>query len=358
MSLSAGLDFRKPEYRREVFHHFYQFHLRYRSHPGGVYYVLPHIAAQHEWDAEQRAWCAFLNGNTQNPVTTLLLMAAGDRPAKADAVLKYWRTHYTTLTWDTDRRHHKARFDVAVAGYRTLTGTSQERYWRGAAAGGWSSCWEHALAIPTMGRLSAWSYLEYVKILGVADIPQPDTLMLDDKFGSRSHRNGLLLLMGLDDLVWWKNNPDFHGNYDRTLYGELELEGGRLLAEARAYDPGNPDIGYLTLESALCTWKSWHRPNRRYPGVYNDLLYDRLKSAEARHGHRFGEIWDARRRALPAHMRLEDTPGDPGAVPMKQNHYLTTGEVIGMDYDWPYFANSLRPRIDSGELARERKWKN
>ena len=35
--LKYGMDFRKPEYRREVFLRFYDYHLKFKSHPGGIY---------------------------------------------------------------------------------------------------------------------------------------------------------------------------------------------------------------------------------------------------------------------------------------------------------------------------------
>lgn len=339
--LHAGMDFRRPELRREVWQRFYSFHLRHRSHPGAVYYVLPALAQAHRWDAEQRAWAAFLNGNTQNPVTTALLMAAGNHPRYAEQVLGYWREHYAELAWDTDRRYHKARFDVSVASYLDLTRVGQVAYWRRAAAAGWPGVWAAATAVATMGRLSAWSYLEYVKLLGVGDVPDADTLLLGDRDGSRSHRNGLALVLGMDDWIWWDRNPDFDGRYSRGVLAELEDGGSSLLEEALRRNPGHPDVGYLTLESALCTYKSWHRPRRRYPNVYNDLLHDRLRQAEARFGRRFDVIWQARRDTLPRPLLLEDNPDDPGCVPLKQNWYLETGEVIMMDVDWPCFSNGF-----------------
>lgn len=351
MDLPADADFRRPEYRREVWQRFYTFHLHYRSHPGGVYYVLPALARAGDWDAEQRAWAAFLNGNTQNPVTTSLLMAAGDRPALADQVLAFWREHYADLSWDTDRRHHKARFDTAVAGYLELTRAGQSRYWQKAAASGWEGVWEAARAIPTLGRLSAWSYLEYLRILQVGDVPDADTLLLHDRDGSRSHRNGLALVLGLDEWIWWDANPGFDGRYPPDVIGQMELGGSALLEEARRRNPGHRDVGYLTLESALCTYKSWHRPRRRYPNVYNDLLYDRLRVAQRRFGDRFDLIWQARRYALPPHLRLEDSPYDPGCVPEKQDHYRLTGEVIMMERDWPCFDNSFATKVATGAFG-------
>jgi hypothetical protein len=341
------MDFREKRYRRAVFQRFYTFHLRYRSHPGGVYFALPALARHHGWDEEQRAWAAFLNGNTQNPITTSLLMEAGDHPGKADQVLTFWRANYDRLAWDTDRRYHKARLDTAVAGYLHLTRGGQGAYWRKAAVDGWPGVWAAATAIPTMGRLSAWSYLEYVRLL-VTDVPDADTLLLADRDGSRSHRNGLCLVTGRDEWMWWDRNPGFDGNYPRDLVDELATEGESLLAEARRRNPGHPHVGYLTLESALCTYKSWHRPRRRYPNVYMDMMYDRLRLAESRFGDRFGPIWQARRDTLPPHLRLEDTPNDPGCVPVKQDHYLATGEVIMMERDWPCFTNRFADTVAAG----------
>src|SRR5690242_16787050 len=68
--LQVGMDFRKPELRREVFLRFYDFQLKYRAHPGCVYFIIPHLYRTFEWDQEKRLWFAFVNGNTQNPVTS------------------------------------------------------------------------------------------------------------------------------------------------------------------------------------------------------------------------------------------------------------------------------------------------
>ena len=72
-NLMPGLDFRLPEYRQEVFQRFYTFHLQYRSHPGCVYYLMPFLAYSEGWTQEQKLWFAFLNGNTQNPVTSYVI---------------------------------------------------------------------------------------------------------------------------------------------------------------------------------------------------------------------------------------------------------------------------------------------
>lgn len=354
IQLQAGMDFRLPQYRKEVFLRFYEWQIRHRSHPGGVYYVLPYAAKYLGWDVEQCAWAAFLNGNTQNPVTTLMLMDAGNRPQLAGAVLRFYAENYADLEWDTDRRHHKSHLKRAIVSYvQALDGGSQLDYWKNAtkqAQTPWQGCWAAAKALHGMGRLSAWSYLEYLVILGVLPGLDADDLMLGDMDGSRSHRNGLLLLNGKESQMAWRINPRPQPISKREL-SELEWCANTMLMEVRGrlYDhPFAHHVTRLTLESALCTYKSWHLPRRRYPGVYNDLLYNRLRRAEARFGHRFDLLWEARFESLPQRLRLEDNPNDPGAVAAKQNWYLETGQVINLDTEWPYFRNGFTDNVANG----------
>lgn len=350
--LTAGLDFRQPRYRREVFLRFYEFHLRWRAHPGCVYYLLPWLSR--ERDAEERLWLAFVNGNTQNPVTSWLITRAFPRLAGLDlAALDTWfRANYARLAFDTDRRYHKKSFVAAVANYqRWLGGRAQADAFgeltQSTADTNFRLAWQVVLSCFTgFGRLSAFSYLEYLRILGIP--LECDNLFLEDMSGSKSHRNGLAKVLGRDDLDWHESNPGFDGHYPPALLAWLREEGARLLAEARARLDGAPfagDVGYFTLESALCTYKSWHRPNRRYPNVYNDMLVDRIRAGERAWGERFETFWEARRAALPRALRLEDNPADPGVHPDKQNHYRLTGEVVMMDRDWPCFRNAFNDRV-------------
>lgn len=346
--LLPGSDLRESRWRRDVFLRFYGWALRYRSHPGGVYYALPRIADALGLDEEQRYWLAWLNGNTQNPVTTLLLLQEAPAPRDADRAVAFWNRHFAALRWDTDRRHHKARFGDAMHAYLGLTGGG--RYFP--RNSDWPDWWRAASGLPYLGRLSAWSYLEYLRILGLP-VPDADTLMLDDRSGSRSHRNGLALVAGMDEWIWWDRNPGFDGRYPPEVVSELEKCGAALLSDTEPH----PDAGYLTLESALCTYKSWHRPNRRYPGVYNDLLHDRIVHGEIQFGRRFGILWDARRNALPEHLRLEDVPADPGCVPLKQNWYLEHGETVSMGREDPVLHSSFDDKVDHGDFGlRRQRW--
>lgn len=343
---SSPIDFRLPQYRRAVFQDFYEFHLRYKSHPGCVYYLLPYLKERYGWDDEQALWFSFINGNTQNPVTSLIMFRRGGSPHEADALVRFWSENYARLDFDMDRRYHKKGFHEATASYLRLVNGAQRPFWERLARDGFARMWPAALSIARFGRLSAYSYLEYLRINGI-DF-DCDNLMLGDS-GSRSHRNGLCIVLGLDEYDHHQSNPTFDGRYSAEFISILEREGLRLLAEAKRRARGRPwehDVSFFTLESALCTYKSWHRPDRRYPNVYNDMLHERIKRAEALWPEEDLSIfWQARRATLPAYLRLEDTPGDLGVHPDKQNHYRLTGQVIMMERDYPQYQNDYATAV-------------
>lgn len=328
--MALVIDWRLPEHRREAFQRLYSFHLRHRAHPGMVYSWLPAIAEHYELDQDGRAWLVWLNGNTQNPVTSLLLLEAAPTSKLWPKAVAYWNDNFKLLEWDTDRRHQKSKFGEATEDWFTEHGHSPAQGWLSASERGWEAAWAYSLGQPHMGRLSAWSQLEYARILLGEAVPDIGSWMLGDKAGSNSHRNALGLLAGHEATYWEPGDADLLG-----LVPGLGRLADKLLAEARERNPEQPHVGRLTMESALCTWKSWHKPNRRYPGCYADMAYYRLRKAEARFGPRFQLLWDVRKCELPEYLRLEDNLLDPGLGPVKQNHYLLTGQVPVLGHEWP-----------------------
>lgn len=357
LQLHRGQDFRRPELRREVFCRFYQFHLKYRAHPGCVYYLIPYLRRKLRWSREEALWFAFLNGNTQHPVTSFVLHRRFRSLAQADELLGFYKQNYARLAFDADRRHHKKSLPEAISSYASLLGKApQAEMWDTAANYGFWAVWDLARRIHSFGRLSAFSFCEYLRIVDV-DV-DCESLMLADHAGSRSHRNGLCKVLGFDSLDWHSSNPDFDGHYSGDLIEALERQGHSLLLEAKRRAAGTDyqrDVSYFTLESALCTFKSWFRANRRYPNVYNDMLYDRIRKAQdVWPDDDLSLFWDARRHYLPPHLRLEDSPHDPGCVPVKQNHFRLTGEVVMMQHDWPEFSNAFNDAIESHRLPVRR----
>lgn len=345
------VDLRDPVERRRTFIDFYRFHLTFRSHPGGVYYYAPYLAERFGWSPQQRLWWAFLNGCTQHPPTTHVVMSHWPDPAAHADAADWVRQHLSTLAFDTDRRYHRKSFPDTIGWWGVATGAGDPGWWSAALDGGGDVAWSAATSIPSFGRLSAWSYLEFVALAMPAWRSRlcPTSLMLADRDGSRSHRNGLAIVAGRDDLDWHASNPDFDGRYARRTLAEFEALADDVLAEVRTDPVVEAEADYFTLESALCTYKSWHRPNRRYPGVYNDMGYDRLRASMAAWPSvDFGPLWDARAAALPEWARLECRPLDPGCVPVKQNWYREHGETVTMGrWDARYLSDFDRA-VDAG----------
>lgn len=351
--LAYGMDFRRPEYRREVFLRFYEFHLKYKSHPGAVYYAFPWIFKHLKMSMEQRLWFCFLNGVCQNVLTTFEIYNAFPDLEKIDMAVfsAYFRSNYKKFGWDTDRKWVKNKLEACVRAYTSLLeGRTQVEFF-GAICDdkdleiNFQRLWDYVLnKFFLFGRLASFSYLEYLKIAGLPI--ECDSLFLDDINGSKSHRNGLCKVLGRDDLDWHDVlNPSFK-EYTPAQIAWLTDEGALLLEEAKARID-DPDVGYFTLESTLCCYKSWHRMNRRYPNVYNDMFHERIKKHEAMWDKNMDFFWEMRYESLPKELLLEDNPKDFGLCPQKQNHYIQTGQVVMMDEEYPCFKNNLNDYFKS-----------
>ena len=303
-------DYRQSEHRREYFAALYRLNLEHGIMPGLVYMYMPALAERYEWDAEQRLWFAFLNGLTQNPITSLRLFTRLPSVPPASATLKqfdeWFNEQWDTLQFDTDRRYQKRDTVQAIKTYAALveqhgsqvnmlTGKSFGELWKLVREGYYS-----------FGRLSAFSYLEYVYLNGFgADC---DNMLFDDKSGSKSHRNGMLMLLGYDDLVWDKRaNNGFDGNYGnfKTMCSWLNEQADDFLIGFSEANPDTPFVSRYTLESNLCTFKN-HFFGRRYPGVYADMAWERILWAEARGQSAYTEVFkDMRSQLLPDWLRDE-----------------------------------------------------
>ncbi len=363
--LEPGMDFRRPEYRREVFMRFYEFCLKHRVHAGASlpYMTFPFLRKELGWTREEMLWFVFINGNTQHPLTSWLIFKRFPDFTNLDlSALDVWyNKEWPRLEFDTDRRHQKRDFIKSVTQYKRLVelaGGDQKTFFASqvdlAASDDpldkFKVIWKLVRDdFYSFGRMSTYSYLEYLRIAGLEI--EPHTLFLEDISGSKSLRNGLAKVLGRDDLDWGgPDNPTgFDGKYTPQMMEWLQREGAVILKEAKERFKGREferDVTYFTLESEFCTYKGWHRPNRRYPGVYADMFYNRIKKVEQRWPEEdFSLFWKMRKAALPEYLQLEDNPQDPGLNPIKQNHYRETGQVIMIDgNDNVFWQNDFQKR--------------
>ena len=349
INLQAGSDFRLPQFREEVFLRFYEFHLEYASHPGCVYYLMPHLFLELEMDLEQKLWFCYLNGVTQNLCTSYIIFKNFPHYDETNLITKLEKWHaenWRKLDYDTDRRYQKGHLVKMVKNYKEVVGQSQSDYFNYRTLydgeSNFVELWGEVIERFFMfGRLSTFSYLEYLKIAGL--LINCNDLFLNDISGSQSHRNGLCKVLGRDDWDMHKSNPNNHSKiHTPELIEYLKEYAEKLLGNARARFRSRmylKDVNYFTLESTLCTYKSWFRPNRRYPNVYNDMFVDRIRNAEKMWGKEFDMFWSYRKQRLPVELRLEDNSWDVGLKPLKQNWFRGTGQVLMIDNYYTCFKN-------------------
>jgi hypothetical protein len=276
-------DYRLPENRENYFTKLYKMNLDHGVMPGLVYLYMPELAKRFNWDTEQKLLFAFYNGMTQNPITSMRIMEVfPELPTSGEELSQFrewFNDSWETLNYDTDRRYQKKDTAEAVFHYSKSVQDygSQEKLLTGA----FKELWDRVTkGFHSFGRLAAFSYLEYIKIMGCG--AECDNLFLEDKSGSKSHRNGILFLMNHDDLVWDKRAAnDFDGSYNWSkmvpyLYKYVNTY-------LRNYVKTHPHehAGYFTFESQCCQFKNGFF-RRRYPGVYADMAWDRIKWYEDR----------------------------------------------------------------------------
>ena len=300
-------DYRLRENRTEYFDALYNVNLKYGVMPGLVYLYMPELAKRYSWDVEDKLWFAFLNGMTQNPITSLRLMYELPQVPPAGSTLNkftdWFDKNWENLQYDTDRRYQKKDTIDAIKSYANLLGNfnSQEEM----LTGDYQTLWKRVRdGYDSFGRLSSFSYLEYVYLNGFgADC---DDLLFEDKSGSKSHRNGMMILHGADKFVWDKRMKNgFKGDYPdfEKICGWLNSAAESYLDRFARYNPETPNIGNFTFESNLCTFKN-HFFGRRYPGVYADMGWSRIEWAEEK-GLDVEVFKDMRAELLPTWLRAE-----------------------------------------------------
>lgn len=359
-----GLDLRLPEYRRDVFKKFYRFMLKYRCLPGMVYVAFPYIIEKYNLDKEQQLWLAFLNGNTQNIITSFILFEKFPDIHNIDLteLKKFFDENWDKLSWDTDRKYQKAKFLKSVENYIRLFsqhGTQEKMFSNICCSDNKFENFDLLWAFIRkeyfeFGRLSTFSYTEYLFIIGLNI--NCSTLFLDDKSGSKSHRNGLCRVLGRDDLDWHnKLNPEFDGKYSKETIEWLGKEAEILLEEMKdvVEEKDKHLISYFTLESCFCTFKSHFRMNRRYASVYSDMFYERIKRAEKFWVNEcpsdLNIFWDMRKELLPKQILLEMNSKDVGVKPIKQNQFLLTGQICSMMFEYAEFESHYDMNYITGD---------
>ena len=335
---SLSKDYRLKENREEYFTALYKMNLENGVLPGLVYLYMPELAKRYSWDTEQRLWFAFLNGNTQNPITSMRIFRKFPEPPQNKEELQdmtdWFNSEWGNLSWDVDRRYQKKELPAATLSYCKLIheyGTQEKLL-----TGTFKELWERVTTkFYSFGRLAAFSYLEYVLIMAKSEDKsygaECDDLLFTDKSGSKSHRNGMLFLLGHDDLVWDKRADNgFDGEYSnfKKMCSYLAMSADAYLANSTI---SNSHLGNFTLESQLCQFKNGFF-RRRYPGVYSDMAWDRINWYADRDLNDVTKVFrQIREDRLPEWLREEcESPVTDRAA--KASKFMDTGVPFRAEY--------------------------
>jgi hypothetical protein len=329
-------DYRLIENRLPYFEALYKMNLRNGVMPGLVYLYMPTLAKLYNWDAEQKLWFAFLNGMTQNPITSLRMFNQLPEVPPAGATLNkfsdWFNAEWATLQFDTDRRYGKKETVQAIKSYAIAIAEcgNQEKLF---SVDNFSFLWGFVSGkFHSFGRLTTFSYLEYVKIMGFgADC---NNLLFEDKSGSKSHRNGALILNGMDNLVHDKRMPNgFNGEYDNfdKMCEWLSDDARTKMGAFKNLNPDVPNVGYFTWESNLCTFKN-HFFGRRYPGVYADMAQDRIVWADNVGQQKTTAVFKEMRAGLLPEWLRSECGTDNLTIKQKASCFPKTGTPYRAEY--------------------------
>ncbi len=326
------MNYRERHNRREAFLRWYAWSLTYQDCDPAVW-LTNYLHRRFEHNDEQRLWLCWLYGTTyQLPTAWILMNEFPDFELATVDRIDAWNTaNYTRLRYQTDTKWNKGHLPKMFASYQTFIGTGTQRarfasLQRETPGETFQHLWENVKhSLHKFGRYSTWFYLQHLK--ATAGLPMtPTSLMLSDYEGSRSHRNGLVMALGYDDL------------YDRKLtageYGTLERLSSDLLEDMVGRYPALTDqIDYFTMETALCAFKKLFRTNHgRYLGYYLDRQAEEIHQCaqDGWNGIAWQVFWDARTETLDT--RLQSQRGVERA---RYGDFLRTGHVARLDWMFP-----------------------
>jgi hypothetical protein len=294
------VDYRLKENRREAFIKWYAWSLEYKDCDPAVW-MTNYLNDRFEHNSEQRIWLSWLYGNTYYlPTAWILINEYPDFELATYDRMNAWNTeNYKRLRYQTDTKWSKGHLPDMFKSYHEFVGSGLQREAFELHMGdnefqNFDNLYAQVKdKFYKFGRYSAWFFLQHLN--HTADIPNvPSTLLLNDYSGSRSHRNGLLMALGMDD------------KYDEKLsieeYQNLEAAGREIMEEVKIRFPHlTSDVNPFTMETCLCSFKKVFREHHgRYLGYYNDRVAEEIRKVEADewNGIEWRVLWEAREETL------------------------------------------------------------
>ena len=321
------VDYRKN--RKEAFIKWYAWSLEYKDCDPAVW-MTNYLNDRFEHNSEQRIWLSWLYGNTYYlPTAWILINEFPDYELATYDRMKMWNTeNYRRLRYQNDTKWSKGHLPEMFNSYQEFVGSkSQMEAFSEFLGDNETQNFDNLFNVVKkrfykFGRYSAWFFLQHLN--HTAGIPNvPSSLLLEDYSGSRSHRNGLLMALGMDD------------HYDKRMtiseYEYLESEARYILAEMKDRFPHlTSEINSFTMETCLCSFKKiFRKRDGRYLGYYNDRVAEEIIRVEADgwDGIEWEVLWQARKETLDPTLY-----NSKRILKEKYPEFLNTGNIDRFDW--------------------------
>ena len=315
--------------RKELFVNWFAWSLMFKDCDPAVW-MTNYLNKRFEHNDEQRLWFCWLYGNTYHlPTAWVLLNEFPDYElATVDRIEKWNTENYKRLRYQTDTKWNKGHLPAMFESYQEFVGSNTQRetlnrYCCSTPENNFNVMWK---AINTnlhkFGRYATWFYMQHLK--HTANVPvEPTSLMLSDYKGSQSHRNGLLLALGMD--------KDYDKKLTAAAYELLECKAKDILQETQErYPKLSRDVDLFTMETCLCSYKKIFREHHgRYLGYYNDRVCEEITQvrSDSWNGIDWDVFWQARSETLDYRLDVNN-----GIDKKRFSSFVKSGTVDKLDW--------------------------
>ena len=271
-------------------------------------YMINYFFDRFEFNREQKYWLSWIYGTTYNfPTAYVIWNEFPDFELVGQERLDTWNdANYSQLRYQTDTKWNKGHLPAQFKSYKNWVSnqTQHERFqslMTGDERVDFDILNKEVKSWFKFGRYMSWFYLQTLKHCVGVKI-NPDSLLLHDYDGSRSHRNGLCYALGEDHLIDKKLNPSQLDTFDVAAASMLTLT-------KRKFPKIADKLDYFAMETCLCSFKKLFRVKRgRYLGYYHDRQAEEITKAEGDGwtGINWNPLWQARNETVQSQY-LNDT---------------------------------------------------
>lgn len=326
--------------RKELFIRWFHWSIHHDDCDPAIF-MTNYLFSRFEHNREQKLWISWLYGTTYYfPTTWVIWNEFPDFELVDQARIDSWNTsNFKRLRYQTDTKYNKGHLGAQYKSYREWVfqngGAQEEAFAKFVKVDRTPQenfkvlFAELSNHLYKFGRYTTWFYLQTLKQCCGMNIDPPN-LILDDYNGSRSHRNGLCLALGMDD---WVNKKLTSEEY-QWMENEAEL----ILDEVKdRVMTTRPEafhlVDYFTMETALCSFKKIFRVKHgRYLGYYLDRQAEEISTVanDGWDGIFWKPLWDSRTEhpILKSHPELLQGR----IVEGRMSHFIDFGGVQRLEY--------------------------